>query len=1131
VQSVFVSSLHSASARLTRALASMIALAPLVLASPAVLAASTPSPGSAPPLTSTPSPVSGNCGMQLGGKAAFCDTFDNKNPGIPSRTGDLDPNVWGVSRATGNTNFGQGEYNGWAAATQLQTCNGTITVSPPHDVMICNGQLREASNDNPSGAGGVTTLAMYPKQPFDFAGRTGTASFDISNDSHGTHAAWPEFWLTNLPVPTPFNHYDSWQSLPQHGFGIRFGAAVAPGQWGSCQNGNNLGKRRWTVDSAVIVRNYVMDDTNGLGGVRTNMAVHQLDCVVSPPDNSGITNHIELKISQNQIDVYATDAGVVPSPSTLRHIAVVTNANLSLTRGLIWLEDVHYNADKGDAPSQKQHTFVWDNVAFDGPFTYRDFSYDSLDGGQVNAASNTVDLGKFSLANQTASWNVLNMPANPQADAVRVLFNFDNQSVPTVLNVTVNGHKHPTPWPYPDKLTDTWRTFAVTIPITDLVPGTNVVQLGSDQAMVTSNVNIVLVDVPGGVPVLPGSNNAYPAGGNSGGGNPGGGNSGGGNSGGNTAPPTVAFSASPTSITSGKISIVTWSSTNATSCTAAGGWTGTKATSGTFAVSPISTATYTLTCTGTGGTSSVASTTVAVQAVAVNGACGSANGTTASSAPSTNLCSTGTPSSMAGSGPWTWSCGGSNGGTTASCFATGSASASSPPPTSPPPVSGNCGMQLGGPPAFCDTFNTAAGIGNRSGQLNGTVWGASRWTGDMNFGAASQSPWVPATLTGCSGSQVVKADADIIICNGQMREATNDNATGGFEAGTVIALTMYPKQPFNFAGRTGTISFDVSNDSQGTHAVWPELWITDTPKPSPFLHFSSSGGSIPANAFGIRFAASTVAGQGGQLASSCPSDNNIRWTVDSVVAVRNYVINDTFGFGTPTAMTLTPTGCVIASSGPNGGLNHVEVRVAQNQVDVYATDAGTTAPLVHIASIANANLTFAQGLVWIEDVHYNADKSGRTPSQHNHTFAWDNFAFDGPVLPRDTSVDVLDSLTACHDGTVCLGWQTNMTSASQPAAVTTLPITTAGIAAAQAQFLMFDAWFETQPKTFAITLNGHPYSFAWPFPYSSTFAMNSFMFAVNKADLVAGPNALTIASDQSMVVMNINVVLAGAGGQ
>jgi len=339
--------------------------------------------------------------MQLGGTVAFCETFDKKNPGIPSRTGDLDPNVWGVSRS-GSVNFGQGLYSGWAA-TQLQTCNGTTTVTPPNDIMICNGQLREASNDNPSGvydAGTVTTLAMYPKQPFDFAGRTGTVSFDISNDSHGIHAAWPEFWVSNLPVPTPFNHFDSWQALPQHGLGIRFGASVTAGQYGLCPNGNNLDKRRWTVDSAVIVRNYIMDDTVGLGGVRTKMAVQQLDCVVASPDNSGITNHVELKISQNQIDVYATNAGVVPSPATLKHIAVVTNANLSFTRGLIWLQDVHYNADKAESgpniPSQRQHTFVWDNVAFDGPFTYRDFSYDALDVNEPNSISGSFNLGKFS---------------------------------------------------------------------------------------------------------------------------------------------------------------------------------------------------------------------------------------------------------------------------------------------------------------------------------------------------------------------------------------------------------------------------------------------------------------------------------------------------------------------------------------------------------------------------------------------------------------------------------------------------------------------------------------------------------------------------------------------------------------
>lgn len=516
-----------------------------------------------------------NCGMQLGGPVIFCETFDNKNPGIPSRTGDLDPNVWGVSRATGNVNFGQGLYNGWAATTQLQTCNGTTTVAPPNDIMICNGQLRQASNDNPSGvfdAGLVTVLAMYPKQPFDFAGRTGTVSFDVSNDTHGTHAAWPEFWMSNLPVPAPFNHLESWQSLPQHGFGIRFGAAAGPGNGGICQNGNNLDKSRWTVDSAVVVRNYVMDDTVGAGGVRTNMTVQQLDCVISSPDNSGAMNHIELRIAQNQIDVYATDAGVMPSPGTLKHIAVVSNANLSLSRGLIWLQDVHYNADKAESgpnvPSQRQHTFAWDNIAFDGPFTYRDFSYDALDVNLPDAASNTVSLGKPSTPNQTVSWNVLNMPANPQAAAVRVLFNFYHLDPPNVLNVTVNGHTHPTPWPYPDNLGFTWRTFAVTIPITDLVPGTNVVQLGSNQQMVSSNVNIVLVDVPGGVPILPGSNNAYPASG-----------------------------------------------------------------------APIS------------------------------GVCGSANGSTVPVAPATNLCAAGIASPVSGAGPWSWSCAGSNGGTTSACSA------------------------------------------------------------------------------------------------------------------------------------------------------------------------------------------------------------------------------------------------------------------------------------------------------------------------------------------------------------------------------------------------------------------------------------------------------------------------------
>jgi len=53
----------------------------------------------------------------------------------------------------------------------------------------------------------------------------------------------------------------------------------------------------------------------------------------------------------------------------------------------------------------------------------------------------------------------------------------------------------------------------------------------------------------------------------------------------------------------------------------------------------------------------------------VNGACGSANGQGFSTAPTSNLCSAGTASGIKGTGPWTWTCTGSNGGTTASCSA------------------------------------------------------------------------------------------------------------------------------------------------------------------------------------------------------------------------------------------------------------------------------------------------------------------------------------------------------------------------------------------------------------------------------------------------------------------------------
>lgn len=67
--------------------------------------------------------------------------------------------------------------------------------------------------------------------------------------------------------------------------------------------------------------------------------------------------------------------------------------------------------------------------------------------------------------------------------------------------------------------------------------------------------------------------------------------------------PTVTISVSPTTITVGQSATLTWSSTNAVSCTASGGWTGTEQPMGTATETPAAagTVTYTLTCTGASG--------------------------------------------------------------------------------------------------------------------------------------------------------------------------------------------------------------------------------------------------------------------------------------------------------------------------------------------------------------------------------------------------------------------------------------------------------------------------------------------------------------------------------------------------
>jgi hypothetical protein len=77
--------------------------------------------------------------------------------------------------------------------------------------------------------------------------------------------------------------------------------------------------------------------------------------------------------------------------------------------------------------------------------------------------------------------------------------------------------------------------------------------------------------------------------------------------------PLATLTAYPTVVPSGGSSTLTWSSTNASSCAASAGWSGTQPTSGMQSTGSLTATTaYSLTCTGNGGTSLVSTATVTI---------------------------------------------------------------------------------------------------------------------------------------------------------------------------------------------------------------------------------------------------------------------------------------------------------------------------------------------------------------------------------------------------------------------------------------------------------------------------------------------------------------------------------------
>jgi hypothetical protein len=364
-------------------------------------------------------------------------------------------------------------------------------------MQICNGQLVTSTNDGEA----VTSLAMYPRQPFDFASRTGTIAFDVSNDSGGTHSAWPEFWVSDQPVPDPFTHEASWQSVPRNGFGIRFaGCTDGSGNASTCPGGfpQYVG-----VDSAIVVKNYVPNDSFNHGTLKVvgDQAVAE--------SRAGQVNHYEVQVSATQINVYGTNAfsGTWnPDVDPLKHISTISNfGTLGFTRGLVWLEDVHYNGDKFNCPPtcQRTHSFTWANLGFDGPVLPRDLGFDvankhvadSFPGSGVRAYENAYPVPPNTSIRLDAP-GVTQADINAAAGALLV-FNFYSQSV-IPLHVAINGHDISEPWPFPDRTTFSPRTIGIPVPLSDVVAGDNLIGFSAGNYLEqVANIDLILAGAGG----------------------------------------------------------------------------------------------------------------------------------------------------------------------------------------------------------------------------------------------------------------------------------------------------------------------------------------------------------------------------------------------------------------------------------------------------------------------------------------------------------------------------------------------------------------------------------------------------------------------------------------------------------
>jgi hypothetical protein len=295
--------------------------------------------------------------------------------------------------------------------------------------------------------------------------------------------------------------------------------------------------------------------------------------------------------------------------------------------------------------------------------------------------------------------------------------------------------------------------------------------------------------------------------------------------------------------------------------------------------------------------------------------------------------------------------------------------------------------------SFCDAFDTPS-PGGRAGDLDEREWSVARLSGLSNPPQGEFEYFEPATSNACGSLRegIVPSD-DFFFCSDGAGSSHLVNAYNDGSGYTIHSMRI--RRPFDFAGRTGVISFEVDGKSLVDigHGIWWSFVLSEHPEPAPNL----AGGALQIlsrQAIGVEF-------QGGYRCDDYSASLN---SISSVFSSREYEV---------VSEVVPPAECFRTREGVP---NRVEIHVSETSLDVRVADAGAPETLRTIVRLdasttpAMFPLGFSRGYVHLQHLHFNAATTGRIPS--SASYHWDDVSFDGPVLATPRAYAVPDSLTA-----------------------------------------------------------------------------------------------------------------------